>query len=304
VTTTALAALAVILLAWFGKRVGVLRVEGAPLLLQIVIYLALPALVFRIMATAELHWALVLAPVIGLVLHVILVVIAYALARAARMGRSTVGAVIVASAVGNTGFFGVPLIAASGEHLSMAAAVMFDTFATGIVTWTSTFWVSRRFGEDAGPEIPGGGRLWRNLLLPPMWAIVAGLIWNASGGDIPGWLDRPLEILGAAVLPLVLVYAGLMLNWSGVGREWRAVTLASVLRLAVAPALGLALALAVGLRDDVLRTVVLMSAMPTAMMSLVIGGWFRLKTDVVAGAIVVTAIVAPITLPLIRWVLV
>lgn len=302
-TTTALAALAIILVAWSAKRFGVLHADAAPHLIRIVIYLALPALVFRIMATAELHWALVLAPVTGLCIHVVLVAVAYGLARAGRMDRRAVGAVIIASAVGNTGFFGVPLIAASGHGLSMAAAVMYDSFTTGIVTWTSTVWVSRRFGDAAAPDVPGGDALWKNLLLPPVWAIAAGLAWNAAGHDVPRWLDRLLEVLGGAVLPLVLVYAGLMLDWSGVRREWRGVTLATVIRLAVAPALAYLMARGIGLRDDVLRTVVLMSAMPTAMMSLVIGGWYRLKTDVVAGAIVVTAILAPITLPLIRGIL-
>ncbi len=300
VTTTALAALAIILLAWLGKRAGVLRVEAAPLLIQIVLYLTLPALIFRVMARAELDWSLALVPVLGLTLHVVLAGIAYLLARLGRMDRRTVGALIIASAVGNTGFFGLPLIAASGGGLSVPAAVMYDQFATGVLTWTSTIWISRRFGEPAATDAPGGGSLWKNLLLPPIWALMFGLAWNVSGHDLPGWLDRPLEILAAAMLPLVLIYAGLMLDWTGVRREWRAVALATILRLAVAPALAFVMAWLIGLRDDVLRTVVLMSAMPTAMMSLVIGGWFRVKTDVVAGAIVVTAIVAPLVLPLLR----
>jgi predicted permease len=45
---------------------------------------------------------------------------------------------------------------------------------------------------------------------------------------------------------------------------------------------------------------VLMAAMPTAMMSLVIGGWFKLKTDVIAGAVVATTLLATLVLPLIR----
>jgi hypothetical protein len=36
------------------------------------------------------------------------------------------------------------------------------------------------------------------------------------------------------------------------------------------------------------------------MMSLVIGGWYRLRTDLIAGAIVTTTVLCTLTLPLIK----
>ncbi len=301
-TATAIAALLIILASWGLKAAGVLRRDAAPILIQIVLYLTLPALVFRIMATSELHTSLLLVPVVGMITHVVLVGVAWAVCRAGGASRATTGAVIIACAVGNTGFFGVPLIAASGAHLSLPAAVMFDTFCTGILTWTSTFWISAHYGERAGSG-PSAGPMWRNLLLPPTWAMAAGLLVNALGVDLPDGVIRPLEILGAAVLPLVLVYAGLVIEWGGVRRAWRGVCTATVIRLGVSPLVALAVAAALGLEGDVLRTVVLMAAMPTAMMSLVIGGWYRVNTDVIAGSVVVTALLAPVVLPVLRAVL-
>ena len=143
--------------------------------------------------------------------------------------------------------------------------------------------------------------MWRNLLLPPTWALAVGLTLNLGGvHDLPEVIERPLEILGGAVLPLVLIYAGLVIEWDGVRRAWREVGLVTVGRFVIAPAVGLAVALALGLDGDVLRTVVLMTAMPTAMMSLVIGGWFKLRTDVIAGAVVVTTLLATVVLPTLR----
>ena len=51
---------------------------------------------------------------------------------------------------------------------------------------------------------------------------------------------------------------------------------------------------------DVLHTVVIMAAMPTAMMSLVIGARSGLRADVLAAAVVVTTVLATVTLPLWR----
>lgn len=299
-TATAVGALAIILLGWFARRVGVLRPKDGPILVQVVIYLALPALVLHVMVTADLEASLVLVPIVGYVVHAVLLVTMLAVARLARYDRPTTGALLVATAVGNTGFFGIPLIAASGPNLSVATAVMFDTFCTGILTWTSTVWIGGRFGDPAADTAPRTA-IWRNLLLPPTWALAVGLTLNLAGvNDLPEVIDRPLEILGAAVLPLVLIYAGLVIEWDGVRRAWREVGLVSAGRFLIAPAVGFGVAVALGLEGDVLRTVVLMTAMPTAMMSLVIGGWFKLRTDVIAGAVVVTTLLATVVLPILR----
>ena len=299
-TATAVGALAIILLGWLARRLGVLRAAAGPMLMQVVIYLALPALVLQIMVTSDLQPALVLVPLVGFAVHGVLVVVALGAARLWKLDRPSTGALIVASAVGNTGFFGVPLIAASGANLSVAAAVMFDTFCTGILTWTSTVWISGRFGQVSAESAPVAS-MWRNLLLPPTWAMALGLGLNLGGvHSLPQVIDRPLTILGAAVLPLVLIYAGLVIEWDGIRRAWRQVGAVAVIRLGISPLVCLGFALAIGLDGDVLRTVVLMAAMPTAMMSLVIGGLFKLKTDVIAGAVVATTLLATLVLPLIR----
>jgi predicted permease len=302
VTSTAFAALIIILLGWLLGHLGVLARDAGQILVRIVLYLALPALVFRIMVTSDFDRSMILAPVVGLIVHVLLVGAALLVGRIRALDRGAMGALIVASAVGNTGFFGIPLIAAAaaqGSQVSLSAAVMFDTFSTGIITWTSTIWFGARYGEAAGSEATGGGAIWRNLLLPPIWAVAAGLALHAAGvRTLPTFIDQPLGILGAAVLPLVLIYAGLVLDWGGVRRAWKDVLLASALRLVLSPLLVFAVAILVGLEGDVLRTVVLMGAMPTAMMSLVIGGWFKLRTDIIAGSVVVTALLAPVMLPL------
>ena len=302
-TATAVAALLIILLGWFAGRIGVVRRDAAPMLVQIVLYVALPALVLRIMVTSTLDASLILVPIVGFAVFGVLLVAAFTVARIRRLDRPTTGALLVATAVGNTGFFGVPLIAASGPHLSVAAAIMYDTFCTAILTWTSTIWISSRYGDRTADGAPAGP-LWRNLLLPPTWALAIGLALNLAGvQDLPDWLDRTLVILGAAVLPLVLLYAGLVIEWDGIRRAWREVTASVAMRFILAPLVAYVVAVAFGLDGDVLRTVVLMAAMPTAMMSLVIGGWFKLRTDVIAGAVVASTLLATVALPVIRGIL-
>jgi predicted permease len=100
-----------------------------------------------------------------------------------------------------------------------------------------------------------------------------------------------------------MLYAGLMIELGGLARLWREVGYTAVVRLGVATLVGLAVATALGLDGDILDTVVIMAAMPTAMMSLVIGARSGLRADVIAGAVVVTTLLSTATLPAWRAVL-
>ncbi|MGD9570261.1 MAG: AEC family transporter [Thermoleophilia bacterium] len=297
-TETAFGALLIILAGAVARRAGVIRREDGPLLVRVVIHLALPPLIFLILVNADLDGTLVLVPVAGFAIHLILLGIVGLSTRVWGMERPRAGALIVATAVGNTGFFGLPLIAASGDGFSLPAAVMYDALATGIITWTSTVAVATAYGRpDDGPRVSLGD-LGRSLLLPPTWALVAGLAVNLAGvEDLPALVERPFEILGAATLPLTMIYAGLMLDLRGVERLWRELGYVVVVKLGLATLLGVAIAALLRLEGDVRNTVVIMAAMPTAMMSLVIGTRSGLRSDVLASAVVVTTLLSTVTLP-------
>ncbi len=298
-TETAFAALVMILAGAVARRTGLLSRDDGHVLVNIVIYIAMPALIFLILLRAELESSLILVPIAGYLIHFSLLALAYVSTRVRGMERPRAGAVMVASAVGNTGFFGIPLIAASGAGFSLAAAVMYDALATGVITWTSTVMVSTAFGGDA-PHIDVKA-LGRALLLPPNLALAAGLAVNMAGvDDLPALIERPLELLGAAVLPLVMIYAGLLVELRGLGRVLGEIGYVTVVRLGLAALLGLGVAMALGLEGDTLNTVVVMAAMPTAMMSLVLGANYGLRSDILAGAVVVTTVLATLTLPAIR----
>jgi len=298
VTATAVGALLVMLAGGGVRRLGILRREDGVLLVRVVLYLTLPALVFLVLLRADLEPSLALAPVAGWLVHLVTLVPLLVAVRRLRIDSPRGGAIVVAAAVGNTGFFGLPLIAASGDEFSVAAAVMYDALSTGIITWTSTVAVSSAMGEGGrGPRVEWG-RVGRALLLPPVWALAAGLALNLAGVDeLPDAIERPLEILEGAVLPLVMIYAGLMIDVRGLRRVWRDVSAIAVLRLGGGALVGLGAAMLLGLDGDIFNTVVLMAAMPTAMMSLVLGGRFRLRTDIIAGAVAVTTLLCTGTLP-------
>lgn len=284
-----------------ARRAGIIRRDDGPLLVRIIVNLTLPALIFLILEGATLEASLLLVPVAGFAIHFILLGLGWVATRLWGMERPRAGALIVATAVGNTGFFGLPLIAASGSGFSLPAAVMYDAFATGLITWTSTVAVATAYGRpDGHPRLPVR-EVARHLANLPNAALIAGVTVNLLGvGDLPDMISRPFEILGAATLPLTMLYAGVMIEVRGLERLWGEMTYAVVVRLGLSALIGVAIATLLRFSGDVFNTIVIMAAMPTAMMSLVIGARSGLRSDVLAGAVVVTTVLATLTLPLWR----
>ena len=304
-TETAFAALILILLGAVARHTGLVRQDQGDVFVRVVIYLALPPLVFLIIVRADLDGALVLVPVAALVIHVILVVVSWGSARLVGMGRRSTGALILATAVGNTGFFGLPLIYAAGEGFSLPAAVMYDALATALITWTSTVAIANHFGRADGAARVSLADVGRALLLPPTLALALGLVVNLAGVDeLPAFIERPCEIMAAAVLPLTMLYGGLMLEVRGLARLWRQLSYVAVVRLGLAGLIGLGVAYVFRFEGEVLSTVVLFAVMPTAMMSLVLGVRGGVRSDVLAGAVAVTTVLCTLTLPLWRALLV
>ena len=94
-----------------------------------------------------------------------------------------------------------------------------------------------------------------------------------------------------------MTFAGLMIDFRGLPRLWGEVSYASVVRLGIATLIGVGVATALGFTGGIFNTVVIMAAMPTAMMSLVIGARSGLRADVLAAAVVVTTLLSTATLP-------
>ncbi len=300
--STSFAALVIILVGLGLRHAGVLREDSGPVLVNVVIYATMPALVFTIIAHERLSAGLILVPIAGWLIHFVMLGAGWVIARLRHADRPTEGAILVSTAVGNTGFFGVPLIAASGIGVSLTAAVFYDAFATGVITWTSTVVIATSFGTaEARARGIDWQALGRGLLMPPMVALYLALAWNlADLGRPVHWIARPLDLLGAATLPLVLLYAGLMLDWRALRRAWPDVSLITVARLGLGALVGLAIGTLLGLTQGQLHTVVLMAAMPTAAMSLVLGVRYGLRRDVLVGAVFVTTVLCTMTLPIVR----
>lgn len=199
--------------AWRSVQPGGVDAAGMRRHLNVLlIYLLVPAMVFRVMATAPLDRHLLLVVVSGWITIAASGLLAYGLHRLLQrfsdLPAATRGALVLAAIFGNGLGAALPVLHElyHGEHDQLVLG--FELLATIPLAWTIGVYVATRFG-DRGAIHP----LRQILSLPPIWALVLALAFNVSGLSIPPLLRPAFELLGNAVLALMLLTLGMALDF-------------------------------------------------------------------------------------------
>ncbi len=133
---------------------------------------------------------------------------------------------------------------------------------------------------------------------PLIVACVIGLTFSIVGIAPAGPVESALDIFGRAGLAVALVAVGLGLDLKALGRPGVAHVLATGLRLAVMPAIGLGYATVFGLTGSALGTAVVALAVPTAANGYLLARQMGGDAKLMAEIITLQTLGATISLPL------
>ncbi|WP_298748276.1 AEC family transporter [uncultured Serinicoccus sp.] len=224
---------------------------------------AAPALLFTTLYDAEVGAVMSPASGVAVVTATLTAVLYVVVARSVlgRPGAETVIGAMCASYV-NTNNLGIPLlILVVGSAAPVAPLLLFQVLVMLPVGLTALDLLTS-----------GKGSGWRVLLGPVrnpyVLAVTLGLGVSLVGWNPPRVLLDPLELLGAAAVPLMLLAFGISLHGApapgrGPGRD--AVLLAVTLKSLIAPALALGIGAGVlGLAGSELLTAMVLVSLPTA----------------------------------------
>ncbi len=255
----------------------------AQALLRVMLGVLVPPVVFfnlaRLELTADvgagiaLAWAVVLA--VGVLGHVLGT-------RVLRLERPQTGSLMVASVHGNTGYLGLPLVAALLGPDALDEAVAFDVLVMTPLFLIGLFGIGAAYGTEGGATLGGRVRafLTRN---PPLWAAVAALL--APDGLAPDVLVDASRVLVFALLPLGFFVVGITLADERLQLPpplSRRVAAALGLRLVAAPALLLAVAAPL---IDLPGAYLILMAMPSGLNGLMVAHAYGLDVGFSASAI-------------------
>ncbi|SFH63274.1 AEC family transporter [Albimonas pacifica] len=291
-----------ILVGWIARRKGALGPAATREVNRLVVYLALPALLFDIMAGASLDqiwrpdFIVAFAAGCGVV---------FALTIAMRMGegRGLADAAIdgLNASYANTGFMGFPLILAvvgetgMGPTLVATILTVSGLFAVAIVLIECSLQARARPHEVAWRTLKS---LVRNpLLIAPALGAAA----LATGFHPPAPVERFLDLLGGAASPCALIALGLFLagdaaEKGGEARPGTAGRLA-LMKLVVHPAATWAIAgPLMGLPAPLVHVAVLLAALPTGTGPFMLAEFYGREARLTGSVVLSTTALSVVTL--------
>jgi predicted permease len=256
-------------------------------LLRVILYVAVPIVIFFNLAKASISLDNAVGILLALATMVLIGTFAWFVAsRVLGLSRPQTGAVIVAATVSNTTYLGYPLTVALLGHDHLSTGVLYDVLVAGPVLMLGAFGVGAAFGEEAGEGLKERAKafLTRN---PPLYAAILGLV--APRALAPNFLVDASQVLAIAVLPVGFFAVGATLAEGAEHGELpipppinRPVVLAVATRLALGPAILMLLAAPL---IDLPSAYRLMSAMPTGLNAMIVSHAYGLDNRTVAEAI-------------------
>lgn len=267
---------------------------------RFVVYLALPALLFDIMATTPWHSldqpAFIAA--FGIAAGVIfLLTLLLSLKQSNHLADASLDA--LNAAYPNAGFIGLPLCALAFGHASLAPAVIAliltvcVLFAVAIVLIELGLQTEKNFGATIFKVI-------KSLVTNPLlFAPFAGWLCSGAGLAISGGADTFLKLLGAAASPCALVALGLFLGEKSKGGAIGTTSLLVFAKLIAQPLLTWWLAFHV-FELPVLwaKTAVILSALPTGTGPFMLAEFYRREAAVTSSTILFSTLISLVTVTL------
>ena len=275
------------LLGFFLKRIGFLKQSDRDLLSDIVLYIALPAMIFINLKKATISSDMLYLPFLGIVLSVLLLVPAYLYCRIRNYDKRTTWTILLAASLMNTGFIGFPVSLGVFGDVGFLNAVFFD-LSTSVMVVAYGVVLAKRFGgnvRDAMKSI---------VTFMPMWAVIFGLLFNALDITSLGYvLDSILDYLAGATIPIIMLALGLSLDFGNVGENLTDSIVVAVIKLVLSPLIILALLILLNINGMVFNIAILEAGMSTAGNALVLAISYNLDKDLM-GSIIFTNVVLSI----------
>jgi predicted permease len=284
--------LPVLIVVTLGGLVGRWRRLPVPPISALVFYLFGPALTFYSMATTQLS-AEVSLRIVAVMLIVFAAMYVAATAWSLLRGhpRSLRAGFALAATSPNVGNMGLPVAQLAFGDLGLQVAVM-NFVAGSVMVSTAGIAIASSAGGSRGDIVRAPFRY------PSLYAAAVGVAINLLGIDLPLSIAAPAKSLAGATVPTMLVVLGLQLQHAG-GREHVVDTVAVNLgRLIIAPIVAWLTASALGLDGITRGTLVVLAAMPTAVITTILATEFKAEPAFVTRVVVTSTLLSMLTLTL------
>lgn len=292
---------ALIFLGFGAHATGFIDVAGARTMSKFAFYVTLPPFMFlKITASdpaAILNWGFIWRYESSTILiYLTAALIAHLLFRLGRLESGIFGLNV---AYPNYGYMGIPLaILAFGDEAALPMALILFADTIVLLTLTACF-VS---GNGGGPVAAVKRISFTMIANPLVIAVLAGLLFSASGLILPKIPQQFGNLLAGAAAPVALFALGATLFGQPVKAAAAEVSTISVLKLILHPLLVALFFLGVPGQEPIwVKVAILSSCLPVAANVFMLANHYGAYTGRTASAILVSTALASATVPVILY---
>jgi malonate transporter and related proteins len=273
---------------------------AADALTRFVFYVAVPALLFRLMSDLTRLPpvdARLLIAYFGacLVIFVLGRVIA---ARVFHLDGVAQSVFALGGIFSNNVLLGVPLARVTLGERSLPAISLVLVF-NALLLWTLAT-VSVEWARNRSVSWAGYFAAAKAVLANPIVAsILAGTVWGVLALPLPGVIDQTLALMSEAAVPMSLIALGMGLAQYGIREGWQIAGAMTLLKLAGQPVAVWLIAWALSLPPTETQAVVLLATLPVGANVYLMSRQFDTLSGPVASSLVVSTALAAVTTPLI-----
>jgi hypothetical protein len=270
----------------------------------------LPAVIFSELAVHPIAGRQLLLVLAMLVAGVVSLVVAWGAGIAMRLERQKIGALMIVSAFGSSALLGYPLIqfAFPNNPQAMVDAILVSELGVGLPIFTICPVIAMYFGSSSRD----GSAFYKTLLgyfrSPVFVAVVAGLA--ASRLPIP--LNNPFvapffesfRMIEGALTIVACLILGIQLDFKAVRGIWPLIIVSAVIQMWLQPFVANAQATLYHIAPEQRQVLVLISAMPSAVLGPVFATRFQCASDTASALVFINILLSLVMIPLTFGVLV
>ena len=256
---------------------------------QTVLYVLMPAFIFTSLLPVDFRSEEPLRiTAFAFLLAIVMLLIGFGIARATRLDRSTSNALALTAALPNLGNYGLSVVLLAFGQAGLAAGTL-------LLAVQMLYGLALAVFVASSGSAPLGRAVAEVFRQPVIYAVAAALALNLAEVVPPEFVMSALTLPSQAAIPVMLIVLGMNVAGTSGVEQPALVSLAVFVRLVVGTLVGWLLAIVLGIEGVARDVMIVGSAMPTAVFTILTATQFGTRPRFVSDVVVAGTLVSIVT---------
>ena len=247
------------------KKLKIFKEEDANVLINYVIYFAIPAIAFKSAYNLGISREVINIPILSWLTTFSLIIFSFFIGKLLKLKKEELRLWVLICSWGNTGFLGYPTAYNFFGEEGLNFAIIYDAVGTFPLVLTLGIFIA--FGK---PDIKSFFKF------PPIWALFLGFILQPF--SIPQAVEKIINFVAPSVFPVILFAIGMALNLSKLRLYFKKALIVEIIKMWGGAIFCFLIGYFIlGMKDVPLKVSVLQASMPTMIFTIILALKYRLN---------------------------